>query len=97
MKRKKFHNYVITGMKLAFGVSLAVTSLIAAIVLLIIVIASKIMNHWLNEGKEIMKKREKHPYYDSDRKKQTESAALKMIAICIVGMVLCLIFAKYFS
>jgi|TARA_R100001163_G_scaffold49700_1_gene37378 hypothetical protein len=55
------------------------------------------MNHWLNEGKEIMKKREKHPYYDSDRKKQTESAALKMIAICIVGMVLCLVFAKYFS
>ena len=44
-----------------------------------------------------MKKREKHPYYDSDRKKQTEAAALKMCAICIVGMVVLLIFAKIFS
>tara|TARA_Y100000361_G_scaffold61130_1_gene53631 strand:- start:737 stop:865 length:129 start_codon:yes stop_codon:yes gene_type:complete len=42
MKRKKFHNYVMTGMKLAFGISLAVTSLIAAVVLLVIVISSKI-------------------------------------------------------
>ena len=42
MKRKKFHNYVITGMRLAFGISLAVTSLIAAIVLLIFFITSKI-------------------------------------------------------
>jgi|TARA_R100000081_G_C4797699_1_gene161991 hypothetical protein len=41
MKRNKFHNYVMTGMRLAFGISLAVTSLIAAIVLLIIVMASK--------------------------------------------------------
>jgi len=40
-------------------------------------------------------KREKHPYYDSDRKKRTEEASLKMIAICIIGMVLCLIFAKF--
>mgnify|MGYP001213769502 FL=1 len=40
-------------------------------------------------------KREKHPYYDSDRKKRTEEASLKMIAICVVGMVLCLIFAKF--
>ena len=40
-------------------------------------------------------KREKHPYYDSDRKKRTEEASLKMIAICIVGMVLCLIWAKF--
>ena len=38
------------------------------------------MNHWLNEGKEIMKKNsEKHPYYDSDRKKQLESDSLKAI------------------
>ncbi len=42
MKRKKFHNYVMTGMRLAFGISLAVTSLIAAIVLLIFFITSKI-------------------------------------------------------
>ena len=40
-------------------------------------------------------KREKRPYYDSDRKKRTEEASLKMIAICVVGMVLCLIFAKF--
>jgi len=40
-------------------------------------------------------KREKHPYYDSDRKKRSEEASLKMIAICVVGMVLCLIFAKF--
>ena len=36
------------------------------------------MNHWLNEGKEILKKgKEKHPYYDSDRKKRTEEFSLK--------------------
>tara|TARA_B100001109_G_scaffold158818_1_gene129263 strand:+ start:188 stop:319 length:132 start_codon:yes stop_codon:yes gene_type:complete len=40
-------------------------------------------------------KREKHPYYDSDRKKRSEEAALKMMAICIVGMVLCLVFVKF--
>ncbi len=40
-------------------------------------------------------KREKHPYYDSDRKKRTEEASLKMLAICIVGMVLCLVFVKF--
>ncbi len=55
------------------------------------------MKHWLNEGKEIMKNRNSHPYYDSDRKKRTEEASLKMIAICIVGMVLLLVFAKIFS
>ena len=56
------------------------------------------MKHWLNEGKEIMKNKKKHEhyYYDSDRKKKTQSDALKMIAICIVGMVLCLIYAKFF-
>ena len=55
------------------------------------------MNHWLNEGKQIMKKKKKHEhyYYDSDRKKRTEEASLKMLAICIVGMVLCLIYAKF--
>ena len=42
MKRKKFHNYVMTGMKLAFGISLAVTSLIAAIVLFVFFVASKV-------------------------------------------------------
>ena len=42
MDRKEFHNYIMTGIKLAFGVSLAVTSFIAVIVLLIIVVASKI-------------------------------------------------------
>jgi len=41
MEREKFHKYITTGMKLAFGISLAVTSFIAAIVLLIIVVASK--------------------------------------------------------
>ena len=39
----------------------------------------------------------KHPYYDSDQKKRTESAALKMIAICGVGLIVLLIFAKIFS
>ena len=39
----------------------------------------------------------KHPYYDSDQKKRTEEAALKMIAICFVGMLVLLIFAKIFS
>ena len=42
MKRKKFHNYVMTGMKLAFGISLAVTSLIDAIVLFIFFVVSKV-------------------------------------------------------
>jgi|TARA_R100001163_G_C4865803_1_gene69938 hypothetical protein len=42
MNRKEFHQYVMTGIKLAFGVSLAVTSFVAAIVLLIIVVTSKI-------------------------------------------------------
>tara|TARA_R110002167_G_scaffold227047_2_gene432263 strand:- start:89 stop:220 length:132 start_codon:yes stop_codon:yes gene_type:complete len=41
-------------------------------------------------------KKEKHPYYDSDHKKRTETAALKMIAICGVGMVVLLILAKIF-
>lgn len=55
------------------------------------------MNHWLNEGKQIMKKREKHPYYDSDRKKRTEEFSLKVSAFCIIGMVVILILAKIFS
>ncbi len=42
MKRKKFHNYVMTGMRLAFGISLAVTSIIAVIVLFIFFVASKV-------------------------------------------------------
>tara|TARA_B100000927_G_scaffold244559_1_gene206909 strand:- start:568 stop:696 length:129 start_codon:yes stop_codon:yes gene_type:complete len=42
MKRKKFHNYVMTGIKLAFGISLAVTSLIAVIVLFVFFVASKV-------------------------------------------------------
>jgi hypothetical protein len=44
-----------------------------------------------------MKKREKHPYYDSDRKKRTEEASLKAITFCIVGMVIILIFSKIFQ
>ena len=56
------------------------------------------MNHWLNEGKEILKKgKEKHPYYDSDRKKRTEEFSLKVSAFCIIGMVVILILAKIFS
>ena len=44
------------------------------------------MNHWLNEGKEIMKKdNKKHPYYDSDRKKKTEEFAMKAIAFVMLG------------
>jgi|TARA_R110000796_G_scaffold228372_2_gene345489 hypothetical protein len=39
----------------------------------------------------------KHPYYDSDQKKRTEAAALKMIAICGVGMILLLVFSSIFS
>tara|TARA_Y100001973_G_C5137952_1_gene301358 strand:- start:251 stop:379 length:129 start_codon:yes stop_codon:yes gene_type:complete len=42
MKRKKFHNYVMTGMRLAFGISLAVTSIIAVIVLFVFFVASKV-------------------------------------------------------
>ena len=41
MKRKKFHKYAMTGMRLAFGISLAVTSLIAAIVLFIFFITTR--------------------------------------------------------
>jgi len=56
------------------------------------------MNHWLNEGKEILKKgKKKHPYYDSDRKKRTEEFSLKVTAFCIVGMVVILIIAKIFQ
>jgi len=39
-------------------------------------------------------KKEKHPYYDSDRKKRTEEFALKVSAFCIVGMVIILILTK---
>ena len=42
-------------------------------------------------------KREKHPYYDSDRKKRTEKFALRVSAFCIIGMVVILILAKIFS
>jgi len=42
-------------------------------------------------------KREKHPYYDSDRKKQTEAAALKMCAMCIIGMFVLLVLSKIFQ
>ena len=41
MKRKKFHKYVMTGMRLAFSISLAVTSLIAAIVLFVFFITTR--------------------------------------------------------
>ena len=52
------------------------------------------MNHWLNEGKEILKKgKEKHPYYDSDRKKRTEEFSLRVSAFCIIGMVVTILFA----
>ena len=59
-----------TGMKLAFGISLAVTSLIAAVVLLVIVTSSKIQNMlkkqsiranhkiYLNKSKEVADKSE---------------------------------------
>jgi len=39
-------------------------------------------------------KNNKHPYYDSDRKKRTEEFALKVSAFCIVGMVIILILVK---
>ena len=57
------------------------------------------MNHWLNEGKEIMKNKKKHEhyYYDSDRKKRTEEFSLKVSAFCIIGMVVILILAKIFQ
>ena len=32
-------------------------------------------------------KKNKHPYYDSDRKKRTEAFALKSIAVCIVILI----------
>jgi|TARA_R110000803_G_scaffold106941_3_gene175033 hypothetical protein len=40
---------------------------------------------------KLIMKNEKHPYYDSDRKKQTEEFSLKVIAFCIVGIVILLI------
>jgi hypothetical protein len=40
-----------------------------------------------------LNKREKHPYYDSDKKKRTETAALKVTAFCIIGMVVTILFA----
>lgn len=33
-------------------------------------------------------KRNKHPYYDSDRKRQTEEHALQAIGICMFGLFL---------
>ncbi len=41
------------------------------------------------------KNMKKHPYYDSDKKKRTEEFALKSIAVCIVGMVVILVLAKF--
>ena len=41
-------------------------------------------------------KKEKHPYYDSDHKKRNEAAALKIIAVCGVGMIVLLILEKIF-
>ena len=41
MDREKFHKYIMTGMRLAFGISLAVTSLIAAIVLFVFFITTR--------------------------------------------------------
>ena len=41
MDREKFHKYVMTGMRLVFGISLAVTSLIAAIVLFVFFITTR--------------------------------------------------------
>jgi len=39
MNKKEFHKYVNTGMKLALGISLAVTSFVSIILLLIFYIA----------------------------------------------------------
>ena len=41
MDRIKFHKYITIGMKLAFGISLAVTSFIAAIVLFVFFITTR--------------------------------------------------------
>ncbi len=40
-----------------------------------------------------LNKRVKHPYYDSDKKKRSEAAALKVTAFCIIGMILTIVFA----
>jgi hypothetical protein len=37
--------------------------------------------------------RNKHPYYDSDRKKRNEGAALKCCFISFVGMILLFVFS----
>ena len=37
--------------------------------------------------------RNKHPYYDSDRKKKTEEAALKCCFISLVGIIFILVYA----
>jgi len=53
------------------------------------------MKHFMNNGKEYLRKKDnKHPYYDSDRKKRTEEFSLKVTGFCIVGMIIILILAK---
>ena len=37
------------------------------------------------------KMKNKHPYYDSDKKKRTEEFAMKAVAICFVSLLVILI------
>tara|TARA_R100001377_G_C3171719_1_gene103321 strand:- start:157 stop:318 length:162 start_codon:yes stop_codon:yes gene_type:complete len=43
--------------------------------------------------KKLKKMRNKHPYYDSDRKKRTEKFASKAIVICLLGGFIMIIIA----
>ena len=41
-----------------------------------------------------MERKNKHPYYDSNKKKRTEEFAMKAISICFVGMLVILIISS---
>jgi len=41
--------------------------------------------------KKQMERKNKHPYYDSDKKKRTEEFAMKAVAICFVSLLVILI------
>ena len=44
-----------------------------------------------------MERKNKHPYYDSDRKIKTQEAAFKAIGICIVCVLILLIITSIFK
>ena len=44
-----------------------------------------------NQLNKINMRKNKHPYYDSDKKKRTEEFAMKAVAICFVSLLVILI------